>query len=404
MKKLVLLSSDFPFTKNGNPFLEIELDFLAKKFDVIQIYALTKNTEFIHELPENVEVYNYSEFQQFQLSFIKKIYFFMRSVFILKLDLIVDFKKNKISHIRKSLAYTRNCLARGEFLFQNKNYQDNESSLHYSYWMDDWVNIFWMHPRLRKSVMVSRCHGFDLYEERNALGYILFRKKQLKFLKHIFPISMNGEMYLRKKYPKFASKVKVNRLGVLIPRNIEQVTRGEDLKVLSVSRLVSLKRIHLIIEALQAVKRNVHWVHIGDGEELKFLVEKIKKLPANIQVDFKGDLTNVEVLNYYNKNHPDVFVQVSSTEGIPVSIMEAMSYAIPVIATNVGGVSELFDSTEVVGVLLDKNFKINELSRLLEKHNLNVPKANANKTFIDQRFNSIKNYQEFTDILLGIMN
>jgi glycosyltransferase involved in cell wall biosynthesis len=261
-----------------------------------------------------------------------------------------------------------------------------------------------MHPRLRKKVMVSRCHGFDLYEERHEHGYIPFRKKQLKFLKHIFPISINGEKYLRKKYPKFTSKVKVQRLGGLIPQTKEQGTTKESLEILSISRLVSLKRIHLIIEALQSVKRKVHWVHIGEGEELNLLTKKINKLPNNIQVDFKGGFTNAEVLNYYEENHPDVFVQVSSTEGIPVSIMEAMSYAIPVIATNVGGVSELFDSNEVVGTLLDENFKINELSNLLEYHQLNVPKAVANKTFIEQRFNSIKNYQEFTDILLSIGN
>ena len=48
-----------------------------------------------------------------------------------------------------------------------------------------------------------------------------------------------------------------------------------------------------------------------------------------------------------------MFINLSSSEGIPVSIMEAQSFGIPVIATNVGGSGEIVVSE--TGVLVDEN-------------------------------------------------
>ncbi|MGZ5247769.1 MAG: glycosyltransferase, partial [Flavitalea sp.] len=59
----------------------------------------------------------------------------------------------------------------------------------------------------------------------------------------------------------------------------------------------------------------------------------------------------------------DLFLNVSESEGVPVSIMEAMSAGLPVIATNVGGTREIVDGSN--GVLVNKNISALELSDLL---------------------------------------
>ena len=53
------------------------------------------------------------------------------------------------------------------------------------------------------------------------------------------------------------------------------------------------------------------------------------KLRDNIQYEFKGNVSNTELMKQYQNKNYYVFVNVSSSEGIPVSIMEATSFGIP---------------------------------------------------------------------------
>jgi glycosyltransferase involved in cell wall biosynthesis len=94
----------------------------------------------------------------------------------------------------------------------------------------------------------------------------------------------------------------------------------------------------------------IKWTHIGGGE----LEEKMKKKAVTklggIEVEWMGTLDNCDIKKYYATNKIDIFVNVSRHEGIPVSIMEALSFGIPVLATDVGGVSEIV--TDMNGILL----------------------------------------------------
>lgn len=49
-----------------------------------------------------------------------------------------------------------------------------------------------------------------------------------------------------------------------------------------------------------------------------------------------GYIANKDLLDWYKTNKPSIFINVSSSEGVPVSIMESMSCGIPTIATDVG--------------------------------------------------------------------
>ena len=90
-----------------------------------------------------------------------------------------------------------------------------------------------------------------------------------------------------------------------------------------------------------------------------------KKLIKNITYHFYGFTDNDKILNFYHQNQVDLFINVSETEGIPISIMEAFSSGIPAIATNVGGVSELVNNNN--GFLVDKDIKSEELAKIICK-------------------------------------
>ena len=55
----------------------------------------------------------------------------------------------------------------------------------------------------------------------------------------------------------------------------------------------------------------------------------------------QGRISNNDMLAYYEKDQPHILINTSENKGIPVSMMEAMSYVILVIATNVSGVKEI---------------------------------------------------------------
>ena len=72
--------------------------------------------------------------------------------------------------------------------------------------------------------------------------------------------------------------------------------------------------------------------------ELQALIENKSK---NLNVILTGYISNSDVKQLYMMNDFDLFVNMSLSEGIPVSIMEAISFGIPIIATNVGGNAEI---------------------------------------------------------------
>ena len=69
----------------------------------------------------------------------------------------------------------------------------------------------------------------------------------------------------------------------------------------------------------------------------EYIEDNISSLPSTISVKIMGRMKNKDIYSLYEKEKPDLFINLSSSEGIPVSIMEAMSFGIPVISTDVGG-------------------------------------------------------------------
>ena len=130
--------------------------------------------------------------------------------------------------------------------------------------------------------------------------------------------------------------------GVVLPHdwkvNYVQVKR-----VITTARLSKEKGIDILLRAWAQVVRqekDIKLIVVGDGP----LAETLKKLCYFLglteSVEFTGMIENV---TKYLRN-ADLFVLPSRTEGLSNSLLEAMSYGIPCIATEVGGNSELLES------------------------------------------------------------
>ena len=141
------------------------------------------------------------------------------------------------------------------------------------------------------------------------------------------------------------------------------------------------------------------WTHIGAGKEWSNLKKRTQQVPPNLQINLVGAMSNSDVIKYYQTEPIDIFVNVSSSEGLPVSIMEAISFDIPVLATNVGGTSEIV--TQESGILIDVDFTPEILAaKIMELYKQR--KSFHPRQFWQTHFSAAKNYPSFIkDILLG---
>jgi len=114
-------------------------------------------------------------------------------------------------------------------------------------------------------------------------------------------------------------------------------------------------------------------------------------------------------MKYYENNGVDLFINLSDIEGIPVSVMEAMSYGIPSIARDVGGISELVING-LNGILLpentDANFISLKINNLIDAKERNLDYFNRKKVkqFIKENYNANKNYEDFYNKILNEYN
>lgn len=88
----------------------------------------------------------------------------------------------------------------------------------------------------------------------------------------------------------------------------------------------------------------------GEGETKKRVIKLITSLGINANFDLLGDVKDVrQILSKLS-----VFVLASHTEGLPVSILEAMALGLPVVASKVGGIPELVEDG-ITGILIEPN-------------------------------------------------
>jgi colanic acid/amylovoran biosynthesis glycosyltransferase len=208
-------------------------------------------------------------------------------------------------------------------------------------------------PGLR---IVSRAHGADLYEERHAPAYIPFRGQTMAWVDAVYPDSDAGTAYLRSAWPAEAGRIATARLGTDEPGWRTAASADGRLRIVSCSSLTPVKRVGLLVDGIAELARQqpdlaIEWDHFGSGplfEEVRSLASRLPVGQVSWQLHGKVPVSAVKA---WYRDHPvDVFVNVSASEGTPVSIMEAASSGIPAVATGVGGNREIVDETN--GILL----------------------------------------------------
>ena len=401
-RSLIIITKTYPFDV-GEEFIENELPILADYFDKIVILATAVpfNSKQTRSLPDGVTTVVIHESRTTLGKYARCL--FRGLPYALSCDL-----RNELLSSGSFKAYIGALYLKGRSIALEraaesrlrKEISSSENVVIYSYWFLDLPLLsIELKNKLFKTQnihIISRAHGYDLYDYRSILGVIPFRKKVLSVIDKVFPCSKNGELYLKDKFPEYSNKIETSYLGTR-DYGFGVQSRKAGMKLVTCSSVISIKRLNIVAEAIHLLIKDGHkveWTCIGDGPLFGELHKQVQALGINDKVQFKGRMNNTDIMRLYQHEAFDVFLNVSETEGLPVSIMEAISFGIPVLATDVGGTNEIVKN-DITGILLPADITADQLkSAILRIFELNMNRKTIRQFWLEN-FNSETNYKLF---------
>ena len=320
----------------AHPFFEQEKEFLLNKFG--NFYAVSSAGIF-KVSKDGIEVEHLSTRVDKVISWFHAINgdFFGEICHMLK-DGKISLKK-----IIKLFRFTK----RGMMLERFIKKCEKENPFLYSYWVSyDGYAVARQKRKHPEYKTLARAHAFDIQLSRNDANPYLMKSVICKYIDKIAFISNDGYKDFLSYYGKEQKNFSVCYLGSkeelsgYVERNQQDKTT-----VVTCSSVIEIKRLHLMVDALKEWKNDkIKWLHIGDGplfEEIKSEAKKVLSNNPNVEYEFLGRLPNDKVSQLLKREEVNLFVNCSRMEGVPVSIMEAMSVGLPVVAPRVGGIPEL---------------------------------------------------------------
>lgn len=408
---LILFTDAFPFAQQET-YVKTELGYLSRYFSFVHILCSHHNNEPVYDLPENVSA-NQVNLSLSRIEKIKSLFRifssqFWKELFYALCILKVHEKINVVKIILLYLETARKCERHLDSLIKRNNLQ-KVPVVYYSFWTDARALAIAQFRQQVPGIAISRAHGWDVYFERHHPAYLPFRKFLSDQLDAVFFVSRNGREYLLKKIKGSSEqKFRYRCLGTIFRGNNPKRTEQTNV-IVSSSSIIWLKRIHLIVDTLRHIDNvPVHWIHFGGGpmeNEITQYAQTHLNSKSNITYEFKGYVENEELLQFYGTRHVDLFMLTSEYEGMPYAIMEALSFGIPVAATNVGGVSEMVNAEN--GFLLEKNFAPKNTAKILSDYlqgaeSVITLKRSAAYAFWKENFDAEKVYPAFIEEVLTL--
>lgn len=358
MKKLYLITSGYPYKHSEKPFLLTELGVLKEHFDITIFTRAHGETD--PELPKEIKAVSLGEKTGKLRAALYCLKAFFTPAFHKELSLIRKSRTNvkekrKICLVHYIIAAQFNDQLRREFK------RLGAPDIVYSYWGSAALTGMAIFRRKReKWRLIGRCHGYDLFRERAQYGYQPFKQQVDAKSDGIFLVSQSCCDYYRENWSISDPAVcHISRIGSSNTTGVQPYVPSDTLRLISCSNLIPLKRIDMIIEALSLTEGlKIDWVHYGEGEleeSLKKLAEEKLASKEGVICHFAGYVDNTKLKEIYSQSTFDAFLTTSEAEGLPVSVMEAISFGIPVIATNAGGMSEMVASDNGTLIPVDTN-------------------------------------------------
>jgi glycosyltransferase involved in cell wall biosynthesis len=409
---LIFFTLEFPYGKKSETFIENEIKYLSESFDKVIILPRQCNSQEIRPLPENVEVNDLLLSIKSEKKYLTYILgSFARFYKVLQIYLYTLFyDKKRVMYLKSGyfLFYLGNALKEVQSLEPFIEKSNFENAIYYDYWFVNStlsLSILKSHGKIHN--LYCRAHGFDVFNERWLCGTVPFREYIFKQVNKVVAISEYNKNYMIKELRNQTNEVEVSYLGVREVNAIKKTKNLEEKKkfvIVSCANLLPFKQVERIPKVLKHLgKENImiKWIHFGDGPNEFNLLNAAKQLPQNVTLEYMGHVKNQEVLHFYASNNVDLFLSLSLKEGLPVSMMEAQGFGIPIMGYNIFGIPEIINNT--TGILLELEMKDEDIAKKITEmieNKLQFDQMEIRNFFL-QKFSAKSNYKSFVKILLN---
>jgi colanic acid/amylovoran biosynthesis glycosyltransferase len=275
------------------------------------------------------------------------------------------------------------------------------------------VGLFARDAGILHGKLITTFHGYDVNTYPRKHGHDVYRR-----------LFQRGDLFTANSRftagraealgcPK--DKIVVLPVGVDLgdfKHTVRKATPGEEIRLLTVARLVEVKGIEYGIRAVARVTRSfprIRYQIVGDGPMLTQLRELADNLGVAGSVDFLGGQTRDEVGRLYDRAHlfllPGVVGSDGAQEGQGLVLLEAQACGIPVLATRVGGIPESVldgDSGYLVGQR-DVDALSKKLAHLIEHPELWPEMGRKGRALVEGKFDADSLHEQLVGIYQGVL-
>lgn len=204
---------------------------------------------------------------------------------------------------------------------------------------------------------ITKIHTVHSIAEEESKGISRIISKLLFRKINVIPVAISEKVKvsLENVYNSLDLEVPLIHNGIdeerFRPKKNRRVKSSDEIVFVTVGRLCEVKNHIFMVNAFNAFLKTNHkskLIIIGDGPEKNKIQAEIKRLDISDKVILKGITEKVE--KYLVES--DIFLMTSIYEGLPLSVIEALMCHIPVVAVDVGGISDIVQD-KVNGLLTD---------------------------------------------------
>lgn len=251
----------------------------------------------------------------------------------------VLYRDSDLSYVKKSLRleYLKGLLRKRKLILSDKK------TVHYIHTPEAFIEVKLVHP-FGKTVVFSHgsffnmVKGFRFYQDNKFIHWGF--NKFIAFLLRRANLIFTLDDVSTKQYLKYTKKVVRVENSIVLPNKIsDRAVCHDPIQLLFVGRLSKVKQIDKIIEATHLLNGKAVLTIVGSGEEYNTLQEIIQVDKLGDHVKLVGGVKPSRIAEFMENS--DILIMNSIFEGKPMTILEAMSFGVPIVTTPVGGIPEM---------------------------------------------------------------